>query len=52
MSRYIFIQFTELFHLQGNQPGQTTLKLSYLRPWEKNSEPIETYELTVTVKPS
>lgn len=31
------------------QPGNATVKLHYLRPWEKNQKPAETFEVTFTV---
>ncbi len=30
--------------------GQTTLKLAYHRPWEKDVEPLETYSIQVVVR--
>ncbi len=33
-------------------PGQTTLKITYNRAFEKDVAPLKTYELTVIVKPS
>ncbi len=31
--------------------GTTTLKLVYARPWEKPPKPVQTFTVTVTVKP-
>jgi inhibitor of cysteine peptidase len=31
-------------------PGSTTLKLVYLRPWEKSDPPLKTFEMAVTIK--
>lgn len=39
-----------LFKFETKNPGETNLKLGYLRPWEENTEPIETFEITVMVK--
>ena len=41
-------QFT--FHFEAVTPGQTTLQLIYHRPFEKDTPPAQTFEVTVTVK--
>ena len=38
------------FHFEAVAPGQTTLKLIYHRPFEKNTPPVNTFEVTVVVK--
>src|SRR5665648_174517 len=38
-------EFTFLFSAQ--KPGQTTLKLGYLRPWESGVEPLEIFEVNI-----
>ena len=38
-----------IFPYQATGPGETTLRLVYHRPWEKDEEPLEVYELTVQV---
>lgn len=35
---------------EAARPGKTSLKLIYHRPWEKNAEPIDTFEVTVVIK--
>jgi len=35
---------------EATRPGKTPLKLIYHRPWEKNIEPIDTFEVTVVIK--
>jgi len=32
------------------QSGKATVKLAYLRPWEKNQKPAELFEITVSVE--
>lgn len=39
-----------IFKFDAKNPGEAHLKLGYLRPWEENTEPIETFEITVMVK--
>ena len=41
-------QFT--FRFEAVAPGQTTLQLIYHRPFEKDTPPAQTFEVTVTVK--
>ena len=41
---------TETFRFEAQQAGQTSLSLGYLRPWEENVDPIETFSITVTVR--
>ena len=31
-------------------PGQTTLQLAYSRPWEKDANPAQTFQVSVSVK--
>ena len=38
------------FNFKAIGVGATQLKFSYLRPWEKNVPPIETFELNINVK--
>lgn len=40
----------QTFHFQPGKTGQTNLKLIYHRPWEKDVEPIQIYEVQVTVE--
>ncbi|MDP3786320.1 MAG: protease inhibitor I42 family protein [Candidatus Omnitrophota bacterium] len=35
---------------EATRAGKTPLKLIYHRPWEKNVEPIDTFEVTVVIK--
>lgn len=37
------------FRFTPRKPGTTTVKLFYRRPWEKNTEPLHTFDLTVLV---
>ena len=41
---------TETLRFKAVGSGKTILKLGYRRSWEANVEPIETYELEVTVE--
>ena len=41
---------TETLRFKAIGSGKTILKLGYRRSWEANVEPIETYELEVTVE--
>jgi inhibitor of cysteine peptidase len=41
-------QFT--FRIQAVAPGQTSLKLVYRRPFEKETPPIQTFEVALIVK--
>jgi inhibitor of cysteine peptidase len=43
---------TFTFHFTAKSKGNTHLKLIYHRSFEKDKPPIETFELTVNVKPS
>jgi inhibitor of cysteine peptidase len=38
------------FNFKTVSSGETKLALVYLRPWEKDTPPIETYEIYLTVK--
>ena len=40
---------TFFFRFQAVQPGATTIKLIYVRPWEKNVAPIDSVEIPVEV---
>ena len=40
----------QTFQFQPEQAGQTSVKLIYHRAWEKDVEPLKTYEVQVTVK--
>ncbi len=40
------------FSFEAAAPGQTTLKMTYNRVFEKDVPPLKTYALTVIVKPS
>ncbi len=40
---------TYYFKFRALQPGLTTIKLSYLRPWQKDQPPLETFQCTVEV---
>lgn len=40
----------EVFRFQPQSAGQAHLKLGYRRPWEKDVEPVETFEIDVTVE--
>jgi len=35
---------------EATRAGKTPLRLIYHRPWEKNVEPIDTFEVTVVIK--
>jgi len=39
----------QVFHFKPAAAGKTHLKLVYRRPWEKDVEPIESFDLDVTV---
>jgi inhibitor of cysteine peptidase len=41
---------TEALRFRADRVGETTLKLNYRRPWEKEVEPAETYTVTVHVR--
>ena len=38
------------FTFSSQQPGQTKLKLGYLRSWETGKEPLEFFEVLIVVK--
>lgn len=40
----------QILRFEAVNAGQTTLKLVYHRPWEKDVEPLETYSLQVVVR--
>ena len=40
----------ETFTFQAVKPGQTKLILEYVRSWEEEVEPVETYTLEITVR--
>ncbi len=39
------------FRFKAVGTGQTTLTMSYCRPWEEGVEPVRTYRVEITVKP-
>lgn len=41
---------TFLFTFKAVKPGKTTLKLVYVRPWEKNKPPAKTFSATIEVR--
>jgi inhibitor of cysteine peptidase len=41
---------TESFRFEAKGAGTGTLKLVYHRPWEKDVDPLETFELRVVVR--
>ncbi len=41
-----------VFKLKAAKPGKASLKLVYVRPWEKDKPPERTFSLTVEVKPA
>jgi inhibitor of cysteine peptidase len=41
---------TETLRFRADRPGETTLTLTYRRPWEKDAKPAETYTLEVSVR--
>ncbi len=40
----------ETWLFRGNGLGVTTIRLEYVRPWEENAAPADTYRLTVRVR--
>lgn len=40
----------QILRFEAVNAGQTTLKLVYHRPWEKDVEPLETYPIEVVVR--
>ncbi len=40
----------QILRFEAVNAGQTTLKLVYRRPWEKDVEPLETYSIEVVVR--
>lgn len=40
----------QVFRLQAKKAGSTLLKLDYVRPWEKDIPPINTYSIDVEVR--
>jgi inhibitor of cysteine peptidase len=40
----------QILRFEAVNAGQTTLKLVYHRPWEKDVEPLETYSIQVVVR--
>jgi inhibitor of cysteine peptidase len=40
----------QILRFEAVNAGQTTLKLVYHRPWEKDVEPLETYSIQVVVQ--
>jgi inhibitor of cysteine peptidase len=41
----------DVFTFEPVKPGQTVLKLDYVRSWEKNTPPEQTWSVTITVLP-
>ena len=39
----------EIFTIKGISKGETSIILNYERPWEEEVEPIETFEITISV---
>jgi predicted secreted protein len=35
---------------KARKPGRSTVRMEYLRPWEKNRRPAETFTLTIAVE--
>jgi inhibitor of cysteine peptidase len=40
----------QVFRFQARSPGRSTLRLDYVRPWEKNTPPAETFSIAVTIE--
>ncbi len=40
----------QILRFEAMNAGQTTLKLVYHRPWEKDVEPLETYSIQIVVR--
>jgi Chagasin family peptidase inhibitor I42 len=40
----------QIFPFKASKPGESTLVLSYFRPFEKNTPPAKTFRLTLTVE--
>jgi hypothetical protein len=38
---------TFIFHFNATKAAKTTIRLVYLRPWEKDKPPLQTFELTI-----
>jgi len=49
-SRRVGAGGTETLRFQAAAPGQTILVLGYLRPWEKDVDPIKSYRVEVVVR--
>lgn len=41
---------TEIWTFRALKPGQTTIKLKYIRPWEKDVAPVRTSMYTVLIQ--
>ena len=41
---------TETLRFRAEQPGQVTLRLVYIRPWEEDPKPAWSYSLDVSVR--
>lgn len=41
----------QVFSFKATKPGDSTLVLTYLRPFEKDTPPTKTFRLTITVEP-
>jgi inhibitor of cysteine peptidase len=42
---------TFFFKFRATRPGITTINLIYVRPWEKNIQPADTFRCAVEVLP-
>ena len=40
----------DVWSFEAQAPGQTTLRLEYVRPWEEGKEPIQTFSVEVVVR--
>lgn len=41
---------TQVFHFDAQAPGIAKLEMSYVRPWEKDTAPAQTWSITVNVR--
>lgn len=40
----------DVWSFEAQAPGQTTLRLEYVRPWKEGKEPIQTFSVEVVVR--